>query len=328
MLGALLETVPSDDLDTVTQGYPESHDFVIGVSVARTVGVRHTAISSHELEWTTENLIEATRYMHLPVPMASTKLPAAEVYSRFGPNRTYWSGYLGDALAGAHLPSNPSETWDQAVERFLRKNRVGSPWIAPTDFDARAVLPPEPLCDPASISMDDQLDLGMRQRFRIRARTRGIDSRSPFSHPRWSSFMLALPHRLRFRKPLYKDILASAFPDLFRLPIESNYGVGLGTSQLTRTAKRLTGKSKSLLGWRPRRGMLNIRDEIMNGGLLHQTTLDSLHHLDMMGIAPWINYDRLWQEHQERQENHAKDLSILLSLSINIGAMEKADSDY
>lgn len=326
VLGGLVETVSPSDIDTVTHGNSKSHDFIIGARVARTAGVRHTPMGSEELEWTSENLISAIQRMHLPVPMAATKLPLAEVHRRFGVDRTYWSGYLGDALAGAHLYSSPSLTWEQAIERFVRKNRVGSSNIVPTDFDPRSVLPSEPLCDPSSITMDEQLDLEVRQRFRIRGRSKGIDSRSPFTHPRWSSFMLAAPHRLRFRKPLYKEILVAAYPQLFRLPIESNYGLGIGRSRTSRTTKRVAGKAKSLLGWRPKRGVFDLDKEFSSNGALHQAAYDAVHHLDSSRIAQWINYERLWRDHQEGKMNHAKDLLVLLSLSINFRAMERNDT--
>ena len=121
ILGGLLDAGHRDRIVAVTWGTRGTYDFDIGCEVARHAGVRHEDIDLTQVSVRRELLLETARDVGKCVWLFDA------FYNRlapklFGKNAIYWSGFLGDPLSGAHLPPLESQTWGQAVSRFVRWN--------------------------------------------------------------------------------------------------------------------------------------------------------------------------------------------------------------
>src|SRR5690606_24087981 len=91
---------------------------------------------------------------HLPLMPTSTQL----VKMKFGSDATYWSGFMGDPSAGSHLRPQPTSTWEEAKEYFVRANRFGTFQLHRSGWNPLDVLPEKPYCEKAILDFDDQLN--------------------------------------------------------------------------------------------------------------------------------------------------------------------------
>jgi hypothetical protein len=339
ILGALVAAGLRERIVAVTLGTPGTLDFEVGRRLARTAGVAHEAIDLTRVELHADALVAAARrgrgwtwafdrFFHRLIP------------ARFGPDAVYWSGFMGGALSGSQLPEAPVATWADALAHFERRNRfcafggLDRPGFASAD-----VLPATPAVAAVELPYSDQLDFAVRQWGCIRPTVlvEGHDYRAPFLHPAWVRFILGVPDELRRGQRLYKRIIATAYPALFRVPGQHTLGLPLRTPGWLVAARRRGMKAQALLRARPLVPALRARPLPPPFALLNYLdfdaalreradvralVLDCVRALDQRGLTSWIRGEALWRRHQRRRGDFdsACALTLLASLELNLRA--------
>ena len=122
VLGALREHVDPKDIHTFTFGVPGSYDYEIGNAVAKELGTRHVAMPLNTESYSVDDEIEAARrtdyqgiLFHHPPLWKLDRLYAGGLY---------WSGYVGDAVAGSYLKRAPSRSLQEAQLTHLQSRRL------------------------------------------------------------------------------------------------------------------------------------------------------------------------------------------------------------
>jgi hypothetical protein len=335
ILGGLLENVDRDQIQAVTFGTPGTWDYEIGQQVAHAAGVQCEVLDLTAKDWTwdTAELVETAVKTERPIWLFDAYVNR-QIPERFGDDCIYWSGFMGDPIAGSHLLAKDSKTWEQAKEEFIERNRfVRSLSLVPSDFAPGDCLPTSPFVNEDLLCYDEQLDFGVRQQCLIRhiVLPRGCNYQTPFLRPDWVGFMLNVPRRFREKQWLYKEILKAAYPRLFSLPTKTNRGLPLDALWFPSQARRVVLKARSL-GRKFLRGKFGGIDPGVNyidfdRGLrarddLKALVYDSTQDLKKRHIVDWIDIDVIWQRHQREQSDYARALTLLASLEINLKAKE------
>ncbi len=333
ILGGLLENVGSHQIQTVTYGSPGAWDYELGRRVAQAAGVPHqavdlTAVSWH---WSAADILATAVQVAKPVWLIDTYINH-HILKRYGAESSYWSGFMGDPLAGSHLLPEDSASWSEARRRFVTRNRyTRSVALTSSHYDPVAIMPGQPWLQPELLTYDEQLDFGLRQRCLIRhiITLPGYACRMPFLHSEWVAFMLGTPREYRAGQFLYKKILQAAYPHLFSLPTKTNKGLPLDAPSWRQQMQRIRLQARAgfrrLLprSIRPARPNVNYID--FNGGLRRRADLKSFVHehiqqLKGRDLVKWVDIDKLWRQHQQGGANYAPELLLLAYLDIYLSA--------
>lgn len=328
ILGGLLDRGLQRDLVTLTFGTPGSWDFEIGRLVASAAGVRSEVVnlSNQVARWTTDELVDTARSISRPVWIFDKHVNRT-LTRLFGEETTYWSGFMGDPLAGSHLAAAASSTWENAVQRFAAKNRFARVSLNLPDYEPVGALPSKPLLnDPLILELDEQADLGIRQGGYISEIVLQSDRkfRCPFLERPWVDFILNAPRPMRYQQRLYRDILLHKYPNLFSLPSKNLRGSSLSASRLRRTfdavALSLQAASHGVMGKDYLKLMsTNYVDfdaairRVVEFQDLVRTNLCDLQH---RRLVTWIDIQGLLTAHLAGRANLGRELTLLTSLEI------------
>jgi hypothetical protein len=335
ILAGLLEHLSPSEIVTYTFGVPGADDYQIGWQIAKKVGTVHQQIDLNRYDYTHGNLTDIANragalvslFQHAPITLLNE-----EVIQEY----IFWSGFMGDPLAGSHLLLEDSQSWQQARRSFAARNRfVRSVTITPPGFSPTDCLPTSPLAATDALSYDEQLDFGIRQQSYIKPLVLlpGFTYCTPFLHPEWADFILCVPRQWRANQNLYKAILQTAYPDLFSLPTKANYGLPLNAPgwrksiQINKLRFRALGRRFFPwvdLGVSPTTNYIDFDRGLRQRGDLRQVVYESVQALQKRKIVDWLDIETIWQRHQGRQANHADALILLASLEIYLQVGETA----
>lgn len=335
ILGGLLENVDPHQIQTVTFGSPGTRDFELGKQVARSAGVHWQPLdlSAESWKWETKRLLGTAMLTERPV-WAFDACVNRSIVDRFGTKHIYWSGFMGNPLDGDHLFKVDSASWEDAKRRFVVKNTFSkSLKLTPPNFAPDSCLPAAPFTDPSLICFDEQIDFGIRQYCMVRHTIlpTGYEYRTPFLHPEWVSFILGIPRRYRVDRWLYKEILRTAYPRLFSLPLKTNFGLPLGAPMYAVTVARAVLQAKNrarrllpTLPWgvRLHANYIDFNEGLRKRNDLKNVVYENLQDMKKRNIVPWLDMNAIWLHHQQRDANHADALTLLASLEIYLKAQE------
>ncbi len=327
ILGGLLENLNPSQIHTVTFGMPATWDFKIGNKVANYAGVRHESIDFSRILWNQSDLETFAARFESPIPLFECFL-FDQIYHQFSYDMVYWSGYMGDPLAGSHLLDTDSPSWDIAIQRFVNRSRYAkSALLVGPEFNPKDLLPALPLMNNSILSYDEQIDFAIRQEGYIKqvVMPKNYDVRMPFLDSHWVDFILTVPREFRIQQYLYKKILIKAFPVLFALPVKNNQGLPLNALPWQHMKVRISLNLHSKLRqWFPSANRtvhpaINYID--FNEGLrskidLKNVVFNNLNDLKKRQIVDSELIDLLWGRHQKKGINHSDALLLLASLEI------------
>lgn len=330
ILGGLLDNVDPGQIITVTFGTPGTWDYRIGQQVADEVGVTNHAIdlTPGSFPWAEQRMVDVASRYDRPTKLfrarSSLEYAFDEVLNLENP--VYWSGFMGDAVSGGHLPDSESEAWDEAIEAFRPLNLKCEGLTAP-DFDPISVLPDEPALDPSKLSYDDQLDLGVRQPYFIEPAAVFRDNfATPYVEEPYLSFILNVSREYRTDQTLFRDVITSAYPDLFDLPTETMAGLPLSASDRRRKARvgfdLLECKIRRRIGYERvsrRTGHFDWDVELRRSEALQKLVGQQLHDLEARGTVNWLDPDQLYTDHQSG-EDLGRQIKMITSLELFLKA--------
>jgi hypothetical protein len=327
ILAAVLELLPPEKIQSYTFGTPGTWDYDIGCLIAQKTGINHRA---YDL-----TLYPVTRAGLQRISILSdgntdlfTFPPLAWIERDFDTNSIYWLGFMGDPLAGSHIPSVSAST---AIEHFMSFDRQSS------RYSARILNPPlRP--DYAMLSLEnvipgglptvteyELLDFENRQE-RYTAHQlflRGFRYATPFLDPDWIRFILSVPIEYRINQRLYRQMLRHEFPDLFSLPTKNRAGLPLSAGILRERMKekwvRIAGavaKRTRLQYSPPHINYMDFEAAMRTRKDFRGVIRDSLNGLMKMGLVDKRVIDDLWLAATSGQRGCTTTLRLLSSLEI------------
>ena len=214
ILGGLLYAGLKKQIIAVTFGTPGTSDFEIGKILADKLGLRHKIFDLTKLKLDQEELERIAASDNLWT-LLYDKFYNYQICKYFGKDCIYWSGFLGDALSGAHLPKTKSLNWRVAKRYFADRNRlVKSICLTSQHYNPVNDLPDKPLISSEYINFDLQLDLAIRQEYYIRNTVtfKNYDYRVPFQDPNWMNFILSVPDKFYKNQYIYKLVILKILP--------------------------------------------------------------------------------------------------------------------
>lgn len=329
IFAALLKHINAEQLQTFTFGAPGSYDYEIGNAIAAKFGTRHHPISLGRETYSLETeLLAAKRTDYQGVLFHH---PPLDMLDQNYPDGLFWSGYVGDAVAGSYLEAQPSATLREAQMLHLRHRVLvkSTRLHRCADRDFLACMRQDHI-DPEMLTLDEQV-LFNEAAPKFTAPLvlfSGYEFVTPFINTPWMDFMLSVPNRYRFRQELMIEISRRTFPRLFNLPSRNRLGhtfdsrdfVVKGTFWLNRVRK-------AVHQFFPRVNSPNFQYSDFDEGVRSDSNLrrvveESIENLRYRGICDWIDFDGIWRRHDRRIRNHGDALIVLASLELILKARE------
>jgi hypothetical protein len=340
ILGAALERFETRKVKTVSFGVPGQLDYDVGRLVANAAGVEHHAVDLTNVELNWIDLVASAK----EAPW--TYVPDA-FFNRYSVRQVackidvVLSGFMGDPLTGGHFSN--AKTKIEAIEEFINKQRrVKNMDLLPVGFSPGEILPTLP--GNPSIQYSELLDFGIRQANCVvsivspRKRMHnwggvmgqmpftGATVIAPFAHPVWASYWLNAPRSVKQGQSLYLEMMKKKFPRLADLPSKYSFG-GQSTKGFwyqvrknkIRVSNRLHAKFPKLFS--PNTGMYNYLDypEAFRNRDDYQAVLNTAVNFLLKGnITPWLDLQKIREDHQSRRCNYAKALWVLIGLAVNL----------
>lgn len=222
ILAELLEVMPPSEIITITYGTPKTWDYDFGNLVADFCKTTHYNIDLSQWKPTSAEigeLWEITHKRHHPLFIP----PWTKIKEILPENALVYTGYLGDFL------TLKSQEWDftpfESIRSFV-KNYGKSKSEAEAELLTQ-ILPWIGLSDFGDFERLD-FELYHGRALYEPYHPIGIDTFHPFLDPIVASSWLSL-HEERDQQSLYRQILRTKHPKLFRLPTKNRNGLGLYT---------------------------------------------------------------------------------------------------
>lgn len=320
VLGGLLERFGPSRIHTITYGVPGTWDYELGQRVADVAGVDNTAVDLREaVDWTEERVRSVARGFDQPNRVFEGVVYAhvREVARDLG--GTLWNGFMGDALAGAHI-ADVALSWSRARQYFVQWNSPFKLPLAPAEVDRVDLLPSEPWVDPGVVPFDDQLDFALRQENFIRPLVAPDVSNSPFVRDEWVSFVLSLPREHRRDRALYKRIVTMRYPDLFAVGTETNDGAPLECVDASGDADVRTAKDVD-----PNLQFLPFSKLLRGDGQFASLVHELVEGLYDRGVETGVDPRVVWRAHRTSDVDFDKELRTLASLEAFLREHESRD---
>lgn len=334
ILGGLLKNLDSSQIQLISIGSPKTWDFEIGQKIAKSTGLRYEAVDLSSISWDTKKLVQFAIQFGRPSTVFTNYLFSL-IWSKYGKDKIYWSGFMGDPLAGSHLLPVDSNSWKLAIEKFAaRESYSKNVQLTPPGFQVESLLPQKPLLKHTNLSYDEQLDFAVRQQCYIKPIVlfEKYNCQAPFLGTEWVKFILNVPRQYRWNQNLYKEILKQAYPKLFSLPTKTNFGLPLSASRLKSQFFRLLVHVRYSVAHRffrnsswsvhPATNYIDFDESLRARKDLKTVVYENLQDLKKRDIVGWIDIDKIWTRHQQRAGDYSDALTLLASLEINLKAQE------
>lgn len=330
ILAALLEFTQAKNINTYTFGTPGTFDYEIGNFVAKVVGTTHVSFPLTEYKYDQNELLDISNQVDHQTVLFHHP-PMWEIDKRFG-HCQVWSGYIGDAVTGGHLPNNISKTIFEVKKKYLKKfpyvtsinltNCEDNDFLDHINFD---------WIEKSKLSFEEQ----MLYQERVQKLTaphvlmKGYRYNTPFINNAFMDFMFSIDDRYRRHQYLYRKMLVKTFPELFKLKTKTNYGLSLDASKLTVFFRRALNKGKrtanrfASLFVNQDINYLNFDVAIREKDDLNKIFYDNVMDLKHRNLIDWIDMDNIWMNHINKRRNHSDALIVLASLEIHLKAQNK-----
>ena len=295
--------------------------------VAESAGTNHAEFSLDKYEYTLEKEINVsckidhqTYLFHHP--------PIEELEELYN-GMIFWSGYIGDVIAGSHLPHVASVTPEDAKIKKIKEETLARS-VQLSNLSDECFLDiidceffeKEKLCYEEQIEANHKLIKNTAPHILYK----GFRYKIPLVDTHWTDFMLSLDNFYRRNLYLYIKILLEAFPKCFSLPVKNNNGLPLSAKRYKLYKKVITDKFKNKLnksGSVPSNKRINyidFKEAIINREDFRTIIYENIMDLKNRKIVDWINIEDIWQEHINYKIDHSKALMILASLEIHLKA--------
>jgi hypothetical protein len=293
--------------------------------IARKFGIRHETFDVSNEKWDIDQLIVSASRLKSPVSVYQSHI-RQKVNNYFGTDCVYWSGLMGDTLAGSDLPAVPSRDKREAIKRHI--NLYPTHHYKDSQFEEEVInwvmaeCPWDSL-DQRKFLFDQQIDIGIRQKQLTRpiVLVNGFNFKTPFLNSNWSTFASNMPYQWLLGLHLYKRVIQESYPELSKLPSTATAGMSLFASKKLVYVGKAIAKVKPYILRRdvyrshPRTNYINWREALRHKSSLQDTVYQTLQDLKKRAILNNKELDTWWADHLNRK----RDCTILL---MNLSSLE------
>lgn len=340
ILGALLERYDTTQIEAVSFGVPGQLDYDLGNMIAKKMEVKHHPIDLRTINLSWELIVSSVQESPWTyVPDCLFNKIAREVAG--DDNDAVWVGFLGDPLAGSHLHNYYYDTI-QYFDIFVNNQKCVTSYslFNTSDYDPRTSLPSPPQ---HTMCLNDLVEFGIRQAYCIAPiiapieKWRGWGSQmgytqnnarvfAPFADKRWADYWLFAPRELRHKQRLYLEMLRMKFPYLFSLPGTVDLGVPRNKKLRYITRRINHGIRKRIFERMPffkirsslKRQYIDVDEMVRRRRDYRETFFIAFDYLRLNQIVPWINLDKIWNNHFKRRKDYGDAFEVLLGLAANL----------
>jgi len=338
IIATLIDAGLKDQILAVTFGVPGTMDFELGTGLAHKFGIKHRQINLNHVEVSTEKLLETAlagcSWTFLIDGFYNSLIP-----KEFGDNALYWSGYMGDTLAGgvrARLSIEHNSYWGDARKRYAKiigilHSTIGMP---SPDYDPVKSLPGDPIFANSPIPYIDQLYFFIHNVNYIKSVVipEGFDYLLPFCSPGWVKFMLSLSLPQRIDKNVYKKILLTAYPEYYKYPVTYLRGAALPSSWLGKKYRYGLFKASEIIaassriwnhiGVYKRFNYLDYDASVRDRIDFQKMVKENIYDLKARQIIDWLDPERMWLDHIDDKADYGFTLLLLTALEISFKSEE------
>lgn len=333
ILCALLEHTEARNIHTYTYGIPGGYDYELGTHLAKVAGTRHVAFPMNRTTYHRDELVEVAKRMDCQAVLFYNQ-PLFAVERLFGRSR-FWSGYVGDAVAGSYLFEVPSATLLEAKRRHLGKRRLVTSYrLSPVEDEQLVPYMAGGRLSPEILSWDEQVlfDEAVAKFTVAHVLWKGFEYVTPLINSPWMNFMFSVPNQFRLGTQLMIDIGRKTFPRLFEQPSKNRLGHDFQASERVLKAtfwlnrvRKLAHQFVPSVNW-PYSQYNDFDEGIRTSADMRGVVRDAIQALRRRGICDWVDFDGIWKRHDRRQRNHGDALVTLASLELVLQAREERAS--
>lgn len=321
LLAAVLEVCSADRIRTYTFGSKYSYDFEIGKGISKRLGIKCKGYELSDYDFNEESL-HSTASMFDHQTTLFYHPPYQKIRETFESD-LFLIGFMGDPIAGSHLPVSQSKTDSEIYEKFSVKNQMVKSCsvfdLSPAQLSDVLVFP-----DKIStlISKDEYFDFEVRQLKYVypHVMPKELNCKSPFIDEAWVLHMLSLPTEQRLYQKYYNEFLINAFPLAFQYPCKNNLGLKLGASKslvkLWRAMHRFDFLKKKSENYQ------DFNRRICDDEPLYQLLFKLLTDLETRQLDINLSPIRLLEDHKCGKLFYADAIINLASLEINLSGCE------
>jgi hypothetical protein len=330
ILGGLLENLPKSQIVAATYGIPGTWDLEIAQTITREFGIRHEVFNLQDEKWEIDQLLASATRLKNPVSVHQSHV-RQKINNHFGSDCVYWSGLMGDSLAGSDLPKTPSQDKTEAVRRHI--NLYPTHHYKDQIFQEKIITKAVSECSwdrikQTKYTLDQQLDFGVRQRLLTQQIVlfNGFIFKTPFLSSLWTNFISNVPCQWFQDKHLYKRVIRESFQELWKLPSGSTFGRPISASKFEIFLGRVIAKLKPYIVPKdpyrshPRTNYINWTESLRHKGNLQSSVRETLESLKHRAIFRNAELDTWWLDHLNRKKDYTVLLMNLSSLELLLQA--------
>jgi hypothetical protein len=317
LLAGLLEVCSAERLKTYTFGSKSSYDFEIGVGISKEFGIECTGYELSEYGFSEETLLDTANMFDRQTSLFYHP-PYQHIKEKFQSD-LFLIGFMGDPLAGSHLPQAPSAINEDVYKTFCKKNQmVRSCELLDINPNMMSNVLPIPDSLSKVLTKEEYCDFEIRQLRYVypHVMPKGLNCTSPFIDQAWFDHMLSVPNSARWQQSYYNEFLMNAFPKAFNYPCKNNYGLKLGTnktlSHLWRGMHRFSFLRQKTINYQ------NFNKRICEDKALYDLMYSLLNKLDKRELSLKSKPLQLLTQHTQGNPVFADAIINLASLEINL----------
>lgn len=342
ILGALLERFETKNIETVSFGVPGQLDYDIGRVVSKSCKVKHNALDLRSIKLTWSAIVESAKvapWTYMPDAYFNSICRKKATNSQ----SSIWIGFLGDPLAGSHIPD--TDQHDLADYFVTKQKKVPSVFLPERGFIPS--ISDQIVKYSGHKFLSDVLDICIRQSECIAPivlpvekwvnwdafvgfETNGAQVIAPFADRDWAQYWLFAPAKLRKNQKLYLEMLNEKYNKLFSLPSKSTFGVLPNKKALIKISKLNHAIRRRIQTKFPqfriqsvvKENYMNFDEAFRNRTDYQETASEAFDYLKKHEFIPWFNIDEVWNDHITRKKNYGHALFVLIGLAANLAAEE------
>lgn len=321
LLCELLQFTTSDKIRLFTFGIPGSFDYEIPSMISKKLGIKIEKVDLNKVLLSTSDLLESitetNRWTYL-----FDSFYNRIVFKRFGKNVCYWSGFMGNNLAGEHLDWYSGNSWEEACQVFItHERRCNSRQLFSSDYAPSFSIMRQP--DGSSVPYIDQLDFRHRQPkcilLILNAPSLEYKQYFPLTSKAFMNYMMGLPFEHRKGELFYRNLVALRCNMIKDIPVKRTYGLPLRyEGSLRMKLKRYYVNGVRLLQNRPS-PMLNYYDfnsVFRNREDIKSLLINNLNDLSSRNLLSWLDIDQIKKDFFDNKEPIHEAVSTLVSLEL------------
>jgi hypothetical protein len=298
ILAALLEFTDSKNIYSYSFGSKGTLDYEIAKKVADHTGINHITFDLQSYKFDLDDLLYQSKAVGMQTFLfhGPPQRQVDEIFSGF----EFWSGILGDVVAGSAIPKHESLTHEELVRKYIKgKKYIKGSSIRECSEFLEYIFTDISLKE-TKLTLDEKLIFTERYEnsYRPHICPSGHIYREPFINNEFSEMFFNVSRKLRVNSTLYKEMLKQLSPSLFLLPTKNNLGENLFSSNYSMLSRKAINKFKR--GFQSSKipagtNYFSFSQKMKSDGYFNELVLSQLKDLDLRKILTISSVDQYIQ---------------------------------